>query len=43
MVTAMDDAVGIVIDSLRENNMLDNTLVVFSSDVSETLSNYASV
>ena len=37
MVTAMDDAVGMVIDSLKDNNMLDNTVVVFSSDVSKHL------
>ncbi|SNS13709.1 Arylsulfatase A [Belliella buryatensis] len=32
MVEAMDSAVGIVIESLERNNLLDNTIVVFFSD-----------
>ena len=32
MVTAMDDAVGEVVNSLKEEDMLDNTVIVFLSD-----------
>ncbi|HEY1064869.1 MAG TPA: arylsulfatase, partial [Pirellulales bacterium] len=32
MVAALDEAVGKVVDALREKNMLSNTLIVFSSD-----------
>ena len=32
MVDAMDDAIGGVLEALVQNNMLDNTLVVFCSD-----------
>lgn len=32
MVTAMDEAVGQIVDALKEKRMLDNTLILFSSD-----------
>jgi len=32
MVTAMDDAVGIIIDKLKDAQLFDNTIIVFSSD-----------
>ncbi|SIS76305.1 sulfatase [Belliella pelovolcani] len=32
MVEAMDNAVGIVLESLENNNLLDNTIVIFFSD-----------
>jgi len=32
MVSALDQAVGQIVDSLREQKILDNTLIVFSSD-----------
>lgn len=32
MVTAMDDAVGVIVDSLKQSNMYDNTIIVFFSD-----------
>jgi arylsulfatase A-like enzyme len=31
-VTALDDAVGLVVNALERNNMLENTLIVFHSD-----------
>ena len=31
MVTAMDGAVGKVVDALKEKGMYDNTLIVFTS------------
>lgn len=31
MMTAMDDAIGTVVTSLKEKGMYDNTLVVFST------------
>ena len=34
MVTQMDDGVGRVVDALNETGMIDNTLIVFMSDVS---------
>ncbi len=33
MVTAMDDAVGRVVDALKETGAYDNTIIVFTSDV----------
>ena len=33
MVTAMDDAVGSIIEALKQNNLIDNTIVVFTADV----------
>ena len=32
MVTALDDAIGIVVDSLKENGLFDDTVIIFSSD-----------
>ena len=33
MVTAMDDAVGSIIEALKQNNLIDNTIIVFTADV----------
>ena len=33
MVTAMDDAVGEIVDALEQTKMLDNTIIVFTPDV----------
>ena len=33
MVTAMDDAVGNVTETLRERGMLENTIILFTADV----------
>ena len=33
MVTAMDDAIGNVTDSLKRNGMFEDTLIIFTSDV----------
>ena len=35
MITAMDEAIGNVTQALKENALLDNTLIVFTSDVSK--------
>ena len=32
MVTAMDEAIGNITDTLREVNMADNTLIIFTTD-----------
>ena len=32
MVTAMDEAIGNITDSLREANLEDNTLIIFTTD-----------
>ena len=32
MVESVDDAVGAVMAALRENNLQDNTLIIFTSD-----------
>ena len=32
MVTAMDEAIGNITDTLREANMEDNTLIIFTTD-----------
>lgn len=32
MMAAMDDAVGLVLDAIRENGVADNTVVIFTSD-----------
>ena len=32
MVTAMDDAVGMIVEELKSNDLLDNTIIVFMSD-----------
>ena len=34
MVTALDDAVGKVVTSLKKNKMYKNTFIVFTADVS---------
>lgn len=33
MVTALDDAIGNVTDSLKRNGMLKDTLIIFTTDV----------
>ena len=33
MVTAMDDAIGNVTESLKRNGMFENTLIIFTADV----------
>ena len=34
MVTAMDDAVGLIVEALKQKNLIDNTIIVFTADVS---------
>ena len=34
MVTAMDDAVGMVIEEMKTQGLFDNSIIVFSADVS---------
>ena len=34
MISALDESVGLIMDSLRGRNMMENTLVIFTSDVS---------
>ena len=34
MVTALDDAVGEIVEALKESQMYDNTIIVLQSDVS---------
>lgn len=34
MVTAMDEAVGKIVDSLKVNGYWENTLLIFTTDVS---------
>ena len=36
MITALDDAVGLVVDELKQKGLYDNTIIVFTSDVSDT-------
>ena len=43
MVTAMDDAVGQVVESLKQNNLFDNTIIVFTADVRKSTINLAQV
>ena len=38
MVSAVDEAIGAIHNALEETGMLDNTLLVFSSDVSSSSS-----
>ena len=33
MVTAMDDAVGMVIEELKRTHLFENTIIVFTADV----------
>jgi arylsulfatase A-like enzyme len=33
MITAMDDGVGQIVDTLEASGMADNTIIVFTSDV----------
>ena len=33
MVTALDDAVGLVIEELKRTQLFDNTIIVFTADV----------
>lgn len=35
MVSALDEAIGNITDQLRESGMYDDTLIVFTSDVSQ--------
>ena len=34
MVTAMDDAVGMVVEEMKTQGLFDNSIIVFSADVS---------
>ena len=34
MVTAMDDAVGMVVEEMKSQGLFDNSIIVFSADVS---------
>lgn len=34
MVTGMDDAIGKVVSTLKEKGLYDNSIILFSSDVS---------
>ena len=34
MVSALDDAVGMVVEELKRTGMFDNTIIVFTADVS---------
>ena len=40
MVSHMDDGLRRIVEALEEKNMVDNTLLVFMSDVSKTNSAY---
>ncbi len=33
MILELDDAVGVILKTLRENKLEDNTIIVFTSDV----------
>ena len=35
MIAAMDDAIGRVVQALAQKGILHNTLIIFTSDVSE--------
>ena len=37
MVSHMDDGLRRIVEALEEKNMVDNTLLVFMSDVSKTI------
>lgn len=32
MLSALDDAVGVIYDTLKQNNMLSNSVIVFTTD-----------
>ena len=34
MVTALDDAIGNLTNSLQQNGLMDNTIIIFTADVS---------
>ena len=34
MVTAMDDAIGLIVNALKMKGIYDNSLIIFCSDVS---------
>ena len=38
MVTALDDAVGKIVTSLKKNKMYKNTFIMFTADVSSYIS-----
>jgi arylsulfatase A-like enzyme len=42
MVTAMDDAVGEIVQTLRDAGLYDDTVIVFSSDVSDLTEDHTS-
>ena len=33
MVTAMDDAIGTIVQNLKDNGLYDESIIVFSADV----------
>ena len=43
MVTALDDAVGKIVTSLKKNKMYKNTFIMFTADVSSMLEYYLSM
>ena len=42
MVKALDDAVGKILETLDETNMMENTLIVFTTDNGGSVSHAAS-
>lgn len=42
MAAALDDSVGEVVRTLNHNNMMDNTIIVFSTDNGGPANNYDS-
>ena len=40
MITAMDDAIGDIIESLKATGRFDNTIFLFSSDVGTSLKTF---
>ena len=40
MVTALDEAIGNVVKALKDNNMYDDTIIVFTADVKDQYLQY---